>query len=208
MKRVFSILTLTAVFAIAMFSFFGCSGDDETVISVNGVTIVVSPPVTGATLTVGDTHTITVTVTPDNATDKDITLTSNAAAISVTPTQTGWTMKAESEGQATLTATAKDGSGKSASLTFTVIVPVEKVTITDKQSSFFVGDKYPFKAEVLPENAANKTVTWVSSNPSVATVDAATGLVTAISPGTAVITATADGISDECEVEVKPVLYV
>ena len=44
-------------------------------------------------------------------------------------------------------------------------------------------------------------MTWTSSDPSVATVDA-NGLVTAVSPGTATITATADGVSATCTVTV------
>lgn len=44
-------------------------------------------------------------------------------------------------------------------------------------------------ATILPSDASNKSVTWLSSNPSVATVSS-TGLVTAVAYGTAVITAT------------------
>ena len=56
-----------------------------------------------------------------------------------------------------------------------------------------VGDVYQLKANVLPINAINKSVTWISSNPSVATVDNA-GLVTALANGTTTITAkTVDG---------------
>jgi uncharacterized repeat protein (TIGR02543 family) len=43
---------------------------------------------------------------------------------------------------------------------------------------------------VLPVDATNKNVTWSSDNPSVVTVDSVTGLVTAVSAGTAIITAT------------------
>ena len=60
-------------------------------------------------------------------------------------------------------------------------------------------------ATVLPKNTANKTVTWASSNPAVATVDE-DGLVTAVSVGTATITAvTTDGsnLSASCTVTVK-----
>ena len=44
-------------------------------------------------------------------------------------------------------------------------------------------------ATVLPEDATDKTVAWTSSNSAVATVNA-NGLVTAVAPGTATITAT------------------
>jgi uncharacterized protein YjdB len=59
-------------------------------------------------------------------------------------------------------------------------------------------------ATVLPENAANKSVTFTSSNLPVATV-LPNGLVTAISKGTAIIVATtADGnFSASCTVRVE-----
>lgn len=62
-------------------------------------------------------------------------------------------------------------------------------------------------ANVLPETAKEKDVTWSSTTPSVATVDE-NGYVTAVSPGTAIITATTvdGGFTATCSVTViKPV---
>ena len=58
-------------------------------------------------------------------------------------------------------------------------------------------------ATVYPTNAANKNVTWTSSNNAIATVDAA-GIVTAKTVGTATITATTEdgGHTDTCVVTV------
>jgi hypothetical protein len=58
-------------------------------------------------------------------------------------------------------------------------------------------------ATVAPDNAINKSVTWSSSAPLVATVSA-TGLVTAIGPGTAIITVTTvqGSFTATCEVTV------
>ncbi len=67
-----------------------------------------------------------------------------------------------------------------------------------------VGETLQLIATVMPENAANKAVVWATSNSSVATVNT-TGLVTAIAPGSATITAmTTDGsnLSASCEVAV------
>ena len=60
-------------------------------------------------------------------------------------------------------------------------------------------------ASVSPSNALNKTVTWSSDNPHVATVDATTGKVTGNAQGTATITATAadgSGVTTSCTVRV------
>ena len=54
---------------------------------------------------------------------------------------------------------------------------------------------------VLPEDATDKTVTWTSSNPAVATVDA-NGTVHAVVPGEATITATAGDNTATCAVKV------
>lgn len=51
--------------------------------------------------------------------------------------------------------------------------------------------------------AAGNTVSWVSSNPAIATVDS-TGNVTAVSSGTATVTATVSGVSAGCTVTVQP----
>ena len=67
------------------------------------------------------------------------------------------------------------------------------------------GDPYQLTASVAPAYAANKTLTWTSSNTNVATVDA-NGLVTPVSQGIAVITATTqDGsnLSATCVVTVE-----
>ena len=80
-------------------------------------------------------------------------------------------------------------------------VSVNGVSLDVKELSLSVDDTATLTAIVTPDDATNKTVTWTSSDPSVATVDA-NGLVTAVAPGTATITATADGVSATCTVTV------
>ena len=86
--------------------------------------------------------------------------------------------------------------------------PVKVSSITLNQTSLTMtskGQTASLTATVNPGNAANKSVTWSSSNSSVATVNA-NGTVTAIANGTADITATAadgSGVSAKCSVTVK-----
>ncbi len=71
------------------------------------------------------------------------------------------------------------------------IVPVDSITLNKTSTSISVGNSEKLTATVTPENAANKRVTWTSSDNSVATVN--NGTVTAVKAGTATITATAEG---------------
>ena len=68
--------------------------------------------------------------------------------------------------------------------------PVSGVSISTSESSINVGNTLQLEATVSPSNATNQNVTWSSSNPEIATVDEATGLVTGIALGTATIIAT------------------
>ena len=71
------------------------------------------------------------------------------------------------------------------SVTSTVTLNKTTLTLTE-------GGSETLTATVLPDNVANKNVTWASSDPSVATVD--DGKVTAVKAGTATISVTtADG---------------
>jgi hypothetical protein len=81
-------------------------------------------------------------------------------------------------------------------------VRVEGVSLSETRYELEVGEALLLVALVDPVNAANKNVEWSSDNPLVASVD--TGLVTALAPGTAAITAaTEDGRKTAvCEVRV------
>ena len=78
--------------------------------------------------------------------------------------------------------------------TGTVIIPTTGITLDQTSGTLTEGDTVTLTATVIPDNASNKSVTWETSNSTVATV--ADGVVTALRAGTATITAkTADGFS-------------
>ena len=81
-------------------------------------------------------------------------------------------------------------------------VAVLKVELDFTKVELIVGGYQPLTATVSPSNATNKTVSWSSSNTSVATVDGS-GKVTGIAAGSATITATAGGKSATCAVTVQ-----
>lgn len=83
-------------------------------------------------------------------------------------------------------------------------VAVTGITLNKDSLSLSEGASETLIATVTPDDAANKAVTWTSSNESVATVDG-NGKVTAVKKGTAVITAiTEDGsFTASCQVNVS-----
>ncbi|MCR4923699.1 MAG: Ig-like domain-containing protein, partial [Lachnospiraceae bacterium] len=84
-------------------------------------------------------------------------------------------------------------------------VKVESISLNKTTLSLKTGNTSTISASVSPSNATNSTLTWTSDNESVATVSSS-GLVTAISEGSAVITASAtDGsnVSASCTVTVS-----
>ena len=66
---------------------------------------------------------------------------------------------------------------------------VESISLSTTSATLTTGETMTISASVTPSNAVD-TVTWTSSNPSVASVNATTGVITALSAGTATITAT------------------
>lgn len=81
-------------------------------------------------------------------------------------------------------------------------VAVTEVKITSTVTEVTAGETITLEATVSPENATDKTVTWTSSNESVATVDS-TGKVTGVAAGTATITAKAGEKTAAVDVTVK-----
>lgn len=83
-----------------------------------------------------------------------------------------------------------------------VPVPVESVTLNEPEITLLVGEDFQLTAEVLPENADNKTIVWESSDTAIAAVDE-NGLVTAVAAGNAIVTATVDDKNATCTVVVN-----
>ncbi len=121
-------------------------------------------------------------------------------------TQTGL-VTAVSAGSATITATA---GGRTASASVSIQQITNSVTVTPATDTFTaLGVTHQFTANALDVNSnniPNRVFVWSSSNPSVASVNSATGAVTSVASGTATITATADGRSGTAAVTVTQVV--
>ena len=152
----------------------------------------------------GETEFLTVTILPETTSNKTVVWSSSDEEVAVV-NEYG-VVTALAVGEATITATTADGSNLSASCQVTVVAALaESITLNMTEASLEVSETTTLTATVLPETVTNKSVTWTSSNESVATVDA-NGLVTAIAVGEATITATTtDGsnLSASCLVTVE-----
>lgn len=67
------------------------------------------------------------------------------------------------------------------------------VSITGVPDVLLTGDTVRLKANILPADATDKTVEWKSLTPEIVSVDAATGLVTALSKGNALVEVICNG---------------
>ena len=76
------------------------------------------------------------------------------------------------------------------------------MTVTPSRIEIIEGESAVLSASVSPEATSDRAVAWSSSDRSVATVDKA-GTVHGLRPGTATVTATAEGKSGTCKVTVK-----
>lgn len=142
---------------------------------------------TNSTINVGGTVKLTATVTPSNATNKNVTWSSSNTSVA---TVSGGTVTGVSGGTCTITAKSNSNNLIEATATITVNVPATGITLSQSSLSFTgAKENKQLIAVVTPLNATNGTVTWKSSNTSVATVDS-NGNVTSVGKGTCTITAT------------------
>ena len=171
---------------------------DYTERSVTKATsISVSP--NSATLTPGEDAILTTSFAPSTTTLQTVTWSSSNTNVA-TVTKYGL-VRAIANGSATITATANDGSGKTGTSLITVQssidggdeddpIAVTGVSLDKTSITLEEGETETLSATISPANATNQGISWSSSNSSIATVSS--GVVTAVSEGSATITVTTD----------------
>ena len=181
-------------FASALILALSCENAPEEIAVTE---VAVSQPT--AELVIGETVKLSATVTPSDATNPSISWISSSIGIA-TVTNNGL-VTAVAEGKTTIKAVA---GGKSASCVVTVskkTIPVSSVSLNKTSLDLTKGESKTLVATVTPADATNKTISWTSSNPSVASVDSK-GKVTGTGNGSATITAKADDKEATCAVTV------
>lgn len=154
-------------------------------------------------LGVGETAQLSASVYPTSATNRSVSWTSDDTSV-ITVSSSGL-VNAKSAGTATITCRANDGSGKKATCSISVKEAVKptSITLNKTNASLTEDETLQLTATVSPSDAADKTVTWMSDNAAVATVNAS-GLVTAKGVGTAnIIATTSNNLAAVCIITVE-----
>ena len=133
----------------------------------------------------GQTVDLDATVAPENANDE---VTWSSSDESIATVDENGVVTFIKEGSVTITATSVQNTNKSASVTLSCqAVHVQSVSFDGSAKTVTEGETVQLSWTVNPTDAQDSSVTFISSDESVATVDA-NGLVTTLGPGTATIT--------------------
>jgi uncharacterized protein YjdB len=127
-------------------------------------------------------------VNPENTTHKDLIWTSSNNSIATVDNGMIIGIK---EGEVVITAKAKSNSISKSIKIKVVPAKVILIELSETQRKLMIGESFKIIANVVPFEAKNKSITWTSSNNSVATVDQ-NGNVTAKAMGSVEIIATSN----------------
>jgi len=161
------------------------------------------------TLYTGSTYQFTCTVDPSDATNKTVIWSSSNTNVGTidenglfTPLSIGSTtikVKTEDKGfVSTCNVNVEKG-----------IIKVKEITLSTTDIEMDIGESRFIKAQILPENADNKTVTWANTDPSVCSCEK--GMLKGLKEGTCTVSVTTEdgGFMADCVVSVvdkhKPV---
>ena len=142
---------------------------------------------------ISTTYTLSPVVFPVNASNKAVTYsTSNEQVATVSPTGV---VTALNEGSADITVTSVSNGEVIGKTAFTVVDStkrVEDIVFDKMDTNIYIGTSATVKAVAVPSDATYSDITYYSKNPTVATVNSATGVVTPRRKGTAIIAAVSD----------------
>lgn len=191
MQKIITLLVL------AVFAFTSCtpSTEEPSDVDITGITL----NKTTLSLKIDATFTLEATIEPKNATEKSVTWVSSDPTVATVSSE--GEVKALAVGEATITATVGGCSATCGVTVSKLKVDVTNITLNKKTHNLRVNTLFVLEAVLEPYNATEETITWVSSNPTVATVSS-DGKVKALAVGETIITVTVDGCSATCAVTV------
>ena len=156
------------------------------------------------TINKGASAALTLTIKPEDFTDTVSWKSSDTSVVTVSDTGV---VKGVGLGTATIKVVV---GSKSASCTVTVQQPVTSIDLNSYSRTMEALETFQLTATAYPSTAVDRRVSWSSSDPAIASVDA-NGLVTAYKKGSAVITVSAmdgSGVTATCKITVANNGYV
>ena len=150
-------------------------------------------------LHIGENHKLTYDLQPLNSTS-DLVWSSSNPNIAIVNTNGEVSAIAGGETFVTVETSDKKLSDK---CLIKVVIPVETVTLNTKELEIEKGESSVLTASILPSNASNKNIKWISMNPNIVSVDR-NGKITAVDYGeTSVVVQTEDSEKmDVCKIKV------
>ena len=148
---------------------------------------------------IGESFKLNYIINPRTATNKNVKLDYDTNYLTISSSGMVTALKVGST-----TITAITANNNKTSMQVNIIKPnidVSSVEIKEKDFTLTVGAYNNLTVNVLPSDATNKTVSWKSSDPKIASVDSL-GKVTALKVGTVTITATSGSVSNSIKVTV------
>ena len=156
------------------------------------------------TINKGASAMLTLTIKPEDFTDTVSWKSSDTSVVTVSDTGV---VKGVGLGTATIKVVV---GSKSASCTVIVQQPVTSISLNSSSRTIDALETFQLTATANPSTAVDRRVSWSSSDPAIASVDA-NGLVTAYKKGSAVITVSAmdgSGVTATCKITVANNGYV
>lgn len=142
-----------------------------------------------ANVAVGETVQLTANIEPEDAPIRGVVWSSGDEKIA-TVDENG-VVTGIKRGNARIVATAKDGSNVRANISVKVVQKAEGVTLDKPEVTVDAGKNVLLKATITPTNTDDRSVTWTSSDESIATVNAQ-GRVSGLKLGDCQITCTSN----------------
>lgn len=175
---------IISMLALSMLLFSSCEDDSITEVALSDITLSQSE----IQLSIEEVQAITVEAAPVNATENVTWTSSDSSVAEIQFNEAGLVagIRGVSLGAAILTATSQDGS-VSKTIEVEVIVKVESIALEEEAIENNPAQTR-YKVVFTPEDATYQAVIWNSSDSGVASV--IDGLITAVSEGVSIITAT------------------
>ena len=161
---------------------------------------------TSLEISVGSSTKLIATVNPENAANKEVKWSSSDESIATVDKDGN--IEGLSEGEVVISVATVDGN-KTADCKIVVKpkeISVSSITLDKTSVSLYVGETIKLNATISPDDATNKTLTWTSSDETIASIDEDGNIKAQGEGSTTIIVSSVSGeVSASCEVIVKEI---